>query len=42
MQISTRSEDFLVDTLKLRSELVMLNDVFTDPNVVKVSDSYSW
>lgn len=36
MQISTRSEDFIVDTLKLRSELVMLNEVFTDPKIVKV------
>ena len=37
MQLSTRSQDFLIDTLKLRHELHVLNDVFTDPNVVKVS-----
>lgn len=37
MQISTRTEDFIVDTLKLRDELHVLNDVFTDPTIVKVS-----
>ncbi|KAG9019905.1 exosome nuclease subunit [Tulasnella sp. 427] len=36
MQISTRQEDFIVDTLRLRDELVVLNEVFADPNVVKV------
>lgn len=36
MQISTREEDFVVDTLALREELEELNEVFTDPNVVKV------
>ncbi|KAK7202924.1 ribonuclease H-like domain-containing protein [Myxozyma melibiosi] len=36
MQISTRSNDFLIDTLKLRSELQILNKVFTDPKIVKV------
>lgn len=36
MQISTRTEDFIVDTLKLRDELHVLNDVFTDPTIVKV------
>jgi exosome complex exonuclease RRP6 len=36
MQISTREEDFIVDTLKLREELEGLNEVFTDPNIVKV------
>ncbi|XP_069106057.1 exosome complex component 10-like [Argopecten irradians] len=36
MQISTRDEDFIVDTLKLRSDLHLLNSVFTDPNIVKV------
>lgn len=36
IQISTRTEDFIVDALKLRSELNVLNEVFTDPKVVKV------
>ncbi|KAI0671048.1 hypothetical protein C8Q78DRAFT_1190600 [Trametes maxima] len=36
MQISTREEDFVVDTLALRDEMEELNEVFTDPNVVKV------
>lgn len=36
MQISTRSQDFLIDTLKLRDDLECLNEVFADPNVVKV------
>ncbi|KAI0224766.1 Exosome component 10 [Lamellibrachia satsuma] len=36
MQISTRTQDYLVDTLMLRSELHRLNDVFTDPAIIKV------
>ncbi|XP_074538429.1 exosome complex component 10 [Halichoeres trimaculatus] len=36
MQISTREEDFIIDTLELRSELYILNEVFTDPSIVKV------
>ncbi|KAJ8319871.1 hypothetical protein KUTeg_001458 [Tegillarca granosa] len=36
MQISTREEDYLIDTLELRSDLYLLNDVFTDPSIVKV------
>uniref|UniRef100_V9KDS6 Exosome complex component 10 n=1 Tax=Callorhinchus milii TaxID=7868 RepID=V9KDS6_CALMI len=36
LQISTREEDFIVDTLELRSELYILNEVFTDPAIVKV------
>lgn len=36
MQVSTRSADFLVDTLALRSHLHILNDHFTNPNIVKV------
>lgn len=39
MQISTREEDFIIDTLELRSELYILNEVFTDPSVVKVRDT---
>jgi exosome complex exonuclease RRP6 len=37
MQVSTRYEDFIVDTLVLREELGELNEIFTDPNVIKVS-----
>eukprot|EP00002_Diphylleia_rotans_P021636 TRINITY_DN4212_c0_g1_i9.p1 TRINITY_DN4212_c0_g1~~TRINITY_DN4212_c0_g1_i9.p1 ORF type:complete len:728 (+),score=155.77 TRINITY_DN4212_c0_g1_i9:56-2239(+) len=36
MQISTRDEDFLIDSISLRSELVMLNAVFANPNIIKV------
>jgi len=36
MQISTRREDYIIDTLALRSDLHILNEVFTDPNIVKV------
>ncbi|KAJ7123058.1 ribonuclease H-like domain-containing protein [Mycena epipterygia] len=38
MQISTRTQDWIVDTLALRAELATgsLNEVFTDPDVVKV------
>uniref|UniRef100_A0A669B7U7 Exosome complex component 10 n=1 Tax=Oreochromis niloticus TaxID=8128 RepID=A0A669B7U7_ORENI len=36
MQISTRGEDFIIDTLELRSEMYILNEAFTDPSIVKV------
>ncbi|KXS15057.1 hypothetical protein M427DRAFT_32545 [Gonapodya prolifera JEL478] len=36
VQISTREEDFVVDTLALRGSVQKLNEVFTDPEVVKV------
>lgn len=36
MQISTRDKDYLVDTLKLRDKLYVLNEVFTKPSIVKV------
>ncbi|KAI9486461.1 MAG: ribonuclease H-like domain-containing protein [Benjaminiella poitrasii] len=36
MQISTRDEDFIVDTLELRDKLWMLNEYFADPNITKV------
>ncbi|CAG5103539.1 Similar to Exosc10: Exosome component 10 (Mus musculus), partial [Cotesia congregata] len=36
MQISTRDTDYLVDTLSLRSELHLLNEIFTKPSVLKV------
>uniref|UniRef100_A0A8C9G7W8 Exosome complex component 10 n=1 Tax=Pavo cristatus TaxID=9049 RepID=A0A8C9G7W8_PAVCR len=36
MQISTRTEDFIIDTLELRSDMGILNETFTDPAIVKV------
>ncbi|PWY87885.1 exosome complex exonuclease Rrp6 [Aspergillus sclerotioniger CBS 115572] len=37
MQISTRDKDWVVDTLKpWREELQVLNEVFADPNILKV------
>lgn len=36
MQISTRDEDFIIDTLELRNEMYILNEAFTDPSSVKV------
>ncbi|KAJ3559317.1 hypothetical protein NM688_g420 [Phlebia brevispora] len=36
MQISTRAGDWIVDTLAVREELEELNEVFTDPKIVKV------
>lgn len=37
MQISTRDKDWIVDTLKpWRRELQILNEVFADPNIIKV------
>ena len=36
MQLSTREEDFLVDTLALRTSLHVLNETLTDPRVTKV------
>ncbi|KIY69320.1 hypothetical protein CYLTODRAFT_372907 [Cylindrobasidium torrendii FP15055 ss-10] len=36
MQISTREEDWIVDLLELRDEAEILNEVFTDPSVIKV------
>ncbi|CCJ31212.1 unnamed protein product, partial [Pneumocystis jirovecii] len=36
MQISTRNIDWIIDTLELREELEILNEVFTDPNIMKV------
>lgn len=37
MQISTRQDDFIVDTLMLREELEELNEIFTDPGILKVA-----
>ncbi|XP_035778810.1 exosome component 10-like [Anopheles albimanus] len=36
MQLSTRTKDYIVDTLALRDELHVLNEVFTDPRKLKV------
>ncbi|CAN0339353.1 unnamed protein product [Lampetra fluviatilis] len=36
MQISTREEDFIIDTLMLRDDLHILNEAFTNPNIIKV------
>lgn len=36
MQISTRDQDWLIDTLALREDLQVLNAVFADPQVTKV------
>ncbi|KAL0273633.1 UNVERIFIED_CONTAM: hypothetical protein PYX00_006263 [Menopon gallinae] len=36
LQISTRDTDYIVDTLILRNDLENLNEVFTDPKVVKI------
>lgn len=37
MQISTRDKDWIVDTLKpWRQQLEILNEVFTDPSILKV------
>jgi exosome complex exonuclease RRP6 len=36
MQISTRTEDILIDTLTLRKEMFHLNVVFTNPKILKV------
>ncbi|CAB4490113.1 unnamed protein product [Rhizophagus irregularis] len=36
LQISTRDDDFIVDALALRNSLQILNQYFTNPNIVKV------
>ncbi|KAF9468748.1 hypothetical protein BDZ94DRAFT_1304497 [Collybia nuda] len=36
MQISTREADYIIDTLVLRDELTELNEIFTDPKIIKV------
>ncbi|CAF4519522.1 unnamed protein product, partial [Didymodactylos carnosus] len=35
IQMSSRTNDYLVDALALRDELHVLNNVFTDPSIVK-------
>jgi exosome complex exonuclease RRP6 len=37
MQISSREEDWIVDPFELRDDLEDLNEIFTNPNIVKVS-----
>lgn len=39
VQISTRTRDYIVDALALRSHLQLLNEAFADPNIVKVNHS---
>ncbi|KAM4652421.1 exosome complex component 10 [Discoglossus pictus] len=36
MQISTRTDDYIIDVLELRNDLYILNESFTDPAIVKV------
>jgi len=36
MQLSTRDDDYIVDTLKLRGQLEPLNEIFANPRVLKV------
>ncbi|RPA98963.1 hypothetical protein L873DRAFT_1790069 [Choiromyces venosus 120613-1] len=36
MQLSTRDDDYIVDTLKLRGKLEPLNEIFANPQVIKV------
>jgi len=42
MQISSRTNDFLIDTLVLREQLTVLNNIFTNPKVVKVLHGADW
>ena len=42
MQITTREEDFVIDTIALREELQDLNEVFTDPTIIKVNFSHRY
>lgn len=42
MQLSTRTENFLVDTLALRNEMQRLQRVFTNPSIVKVLHGADW
>ena len=37
MQTSTREKDYIVDPLTLRGKLTILNEVFTNPKITKVS-----
>jgi exosome complex exonuclease RRP6 len=39
LQISTRYKDYIIDTIKLRSEMNILNEIFTDSTLLKVFHS---
>ena len=36
IQISNRKEDFIIDSLKLRNNLQILNIIFTNPEIIKI------
>lgn len=36
MQLSTRNKDYIIDTIALREELHILNEIFTRPSIVKI------
>lgn len=36
MQISTRTNDYIIDTIALREELHILNEIFTRPSILKI------
>jgi ribonuclease D len=36
MQISTRKQDYIIDTIKLRSSIKNLNEIFTNKNILKI------
>ncbi len=36
MQISTRHKDYVIDTIKLRNNIFILNEIFTDSTLLKV------
>ena len=42
MQISTRTEDFIVDSLALRAHMHLLNASFTNPRILKVFHGCDW
>ena len=42
MQVSNRDQDWIVDTLALRDDLVVLNEVFTDEAILKVFHGANW
>lgn len=40
IQMSTLDTDYIIDALALRDHLSILNEVFTDPKIVKVRELY--
>lgn len=42
LQISSRENDYIIDTLALREDLHILNEVFANPQVVKVLHDGRW